>query len=413
MSTKWPQLDALNFFLADVRGGLGPYLGIFLLTTQNWNPAAIGVTATIAGLVGLAFNAPAGAFIDAISWKRGAVVLGVIVLAAASVAIAAWPSFGVVVSCNTLMAVVGDLFGPAIGAITLGLVPAALFTSRMGRNCAFDHAGNVAIALFAGAVGWWFGQQAVFLLVSLLAPAVAISVLAIPANAIDHTRARGGFREDENKPNEPDVAGLNVLLNCRPLLVLAVCAALFHFANAPMLHLVGQKLALANAGGETAFMSACVIAAQLVMLPMALLVGARADIWGRKPLYVVALIVLPLRGILYTLSDNSAWLVLVQLLDGVGNGLFATLTGIVVADLMRGTGRYNLARGAVAMVQGIGASLSNVVAGTIVVWAGYNAAFLSLASIAALGLVVLCAFLPETGPQGTFVRNASPTPAAA
>ena len=84
----------------------------------------------------------------------------------------------------------------------------------------------------------------------------------------------------------------------------------------------------------------------------------------------MALTVLPLRGVLYTVSDNSAWLVIVQLLDGIGNGLFATLTGIVVADLMRGTGRYNLARGVVAMVQGVGASVSNVVAGEMVVWAG-------------------------------------------
>ena len=66
----------------------------------------------------------------------------------------------------------------------------------------------------------------------------------------------------------PRISGLSVLLNCRPLLVLSVCATLFHFANAPMLQLVGQKLAFANAGRETALMSACVIAAQLVMLPM-------------------------------------------------------------------------------------------------------------------------------------------------
>jgi MFS family permease len=377
-SGKWRQLDAINFFLADVRGGFGPYLGIYLLTTQQWSPAAIGLIATIAGLTALVFNAPAGALIDAIRWKRGIIVLGVTALAAGSVLVALWPSFWVVVTANTLMAVVGDVFGPAVAAITLGLVPTALFTWRMGRNCAFDHAGNVAIAVTAGVTGWWFGQQAVFFLVPLFALAVAASVLGIPARAIDHTRARGGA-EDEHGSAAP------------------ICAALFHFANAPMLPLVGQKLALANSGRETVFMSACVIAAQLVMLPMALLVGARADVWGRKPFLIGAFIVLPLRGFLYTLSDHSAWLVAVQLLDGIGNGLFATLTGIVVADLMRGTGRYNLARGLVATVQGVGASLSNVIAGNIVVLAGYNTAFLALACIAALGLAVLAAFMPETG----------------
>jgi MFS family permease len=413
MTREWRQLDALNFFLADVRGGFGPYLGIFLLTTQNWSPAAIGLIATIAGLAGLAFNAPAGALIDAIRWKRGIIVLGVTALATGSVGVVLWPSFAVVVACNTLMAVVGDVFGPAVAAITLGLVPAAVFTWRMGRNCAFDHAGNVVIALIAGAVGWWFGQRAVFFLIPLFALAVAASVLAIPADAIDHARARGAAHDDEEKGDGAQASGLGVLFTCRPLLILALCAALFHFANAPMLHLVGQKLALANAGSETVFMSACVIAAQLVMLPMSLLVEAKADAWGRKPFYLVAFMVLPLRGFLYTVSDNSAWLVTVQLLDGIGNGLFSTLTGIVVADLMRGTGRYNLARGVVATVQGVGASLSNVVAGSIVVWAGYNAAFLSLACVAALGLTVFFLLMPETGRAATSLRSTPPCPVPA
>jgi MFS family permease len=396
VTRAWPQLDALNFFLADVRGGFGPCLGIYLLTTQGWSPAAIGLVATISGLAGLALNAPAGALIDSVRCKRGIVVLGAAVLAVGAVASVLWPSFAVVVTCNTLMAVAGDVFGPAVAAITLGLVPASLFTARTGRNCAFDHAGNVAIAVIAGAAGWWLGQRAVFFLVPAFALAVAVSVLAIPADAIDHTRARGGARGgDGGKP--PSGAAIKMLLGCRPLLVLAVCTTLFHFANAPMLPLVGQKLALAHAGSETAFMSACVIAAQLVMLPMALLVGAKADAWGRKPFYVAALIVLTLRGIPYTISDHSAWLVSVQLLDGVGNGLFATLAGIVVADLMRGTAHYNLALGLVATAQGIGASLSNVVAGSIVVVAGYNAAFVALAAIAALALWILAAFMPETG----------------
>ena len=411
MSGKWRQLDALNFFLADVRGGFGPYLGIYLLTTQQWNPAAIGLIATVAGLTALVFNAPAGALIDAVRWKRGIIVLGATVLAAGSASVALWPNFWIVVTANTFMAVVGDVFGPAVAAITLGLVPTALFTWRMGRNCAFDHAGNVAIAVTAGITGWWFGQQAVFFLVPLFALAVAASVLSIPAHAIDNTRARGGAGNDHGSA-APLASAFEVLVGCRPLLVLAICAALFHFANAPMLPLVGQKLALANSGKETVFMSACVIAAQLVMLPMALLVGARADVWGRKPLLIAALAVLPLRGFLYTLSDHSAWLVAVQLLDGVGNGLFATLTGIVVADLMRGTGRYNLASGLVATVQGVGASLSNVVAGNIVVLAGYNTAFVTLACIAALGLAVLAAFMPETGKPAP-LRRALPAPISA
>src|SRR5215510_15165919 len=120
MSAKWRQLDALNFFLADVRGGFGPYLGIYLLTSHQWSPAAIGLIATIAGLAGIAFNPPAGALIDSIRWKREIIVLGVAVLAVGSVSAALWPTFWVVVTANTAMAIVGDVFGPAVAAITLG-----------------------------------------------------------------------------------------------------------------------------------------------------------------------------------------------------------------------------------------------------------------------------------------------------
>src|SRR6185437_13943098 len=105
-------------------------------------------------------------------------------------------------------------------------------------------------------------------------------------------------------------------------------------------------------------MSACIVAAQIVMVPMALLVGARADRWGRKPLFLAGLAILPLRGVLYTLSDNAWWLVGVQLLDGVGAGIYGAIFPVIVADLMRGTGRYNVAQGIVITAQGVGAALS-------------------------------------------------------
>jgi MFS family permease len=166
-----------------------------------------------------------------------------------------------------------------------------------------------------------------------------------------------------------------------------------------------QALALANKGAETALMSACIVAAQLVMLPMALLVGAKADTWGRKPILLAALAILPIRGVLYTLSDDRLWLVAVQLLDGVGNGIFGAMTPLMVADLMRGTGRYNVSLGAIATVHGIGASLSNMVAGLIVVNAGYSAAFLTLAAVALTALVIFLVAMPETGASGKKHRS--------
>jgi MFS family permease len=129
---------------------------------------------------------------------------------------------------------------------------------------------------------------------------------------------------------------------------------------------------------------------------VALLAGARADVWGRKPIFLAAFTILPIRGALYTLSDDRTWLVAVQLLDGVGAGIFGVLTPLVLADLMRGTGRYNVSQGAVATMQGIGASLSNTVAGVIVVTAGYSAAFLTLAGVALVAFIVFLIAMPDT-----------------
>jgi MFS family permease len=153
---------------------------------------------------------------------------------------------------------------------------------------------------------------------------------------------------------------------------------MFHFANAAMLPLVGQKLALQDKNLGTSLMSACIVAAQIVMVPMAMLVGAKADAWGRKPLLLIALMVLAVRGCLYPLSDNPYWLVGVQLLDGVGAGIYGAIFPVIVADLMRGTGRFNVAQGAIITAQGVGAALSTTLAGFIVVHAGYSAAFLTL-----------------------------------
>ncbi len=143
-------------------------------------------------------------------------------------------------------------------------------------------------------------------------------------------------------------------------------------------------------------MAACIVAAQLVMVPVAYLAGAKADSWGRKPIFLVGFAVLAARGFLYTLSDNSYWLVGVQLLDGVGAGVFGALFPLVVQDVTHGTGRFNVSLGAVTAATGIGAAVSNVVAGAIVVAAGYNAAFMSLGAIAGAGLVLYFIAMPET-----------------
>jgi MFS family permease len=389
-------LDAINFLLSDVRGALGPYLNVFLVTQQHWSQSEVGLVTTVSGLLGLSVQTPIGAAIDETRAKRGVIILALAVLAIGATVIFIMPSFWPVAIANSLIAVAGDVFGPAVAALTLGLYTRKQLARRMGRNSAFDHAGNVAIAVAAGAVGYAFSQRAVFLLVPVFAVLASLAVLSIPAAAIDYDRARD-LREEPDAAGAPaNPAGYSILFESRPLVIFGLCVMLFHLANAAMLPLVGQKLAAAYPKEATAMMSACIVAAQLVMLPIALLVGRTADTWGRKPLFLIGFAVLPIRAVLYTFSDNSFWLIGVQVLDGVGAGIFGALTPLVIADIMRGTGRYNLAQGAVATVQGIGASLSGLAAGVIVDHYGYAVTFLTLGAAAAIALIVFAIGMPET-----------------
>ena len=389
-------LDAVNFLLADVRGALGPYLNVFLITQQHWSQTEVGWVTTMSGLLGLVAQTPAGAAIDATRRKRGAVVLALVILALGAVVIFAVPRFWPVMAASTAIAVVGDIFGPAVAAVTLGLYARQSLARRLGRNSAFDHAGNVAIAAAAGAAGYLLSQRAVFLLVPVFALLAAAAVLSIPRAAIDEDSARGLAERPGGAEVAEAPSGYLILLRCRPLVVFGVCAMLFHFANAPLLPLVGQKLAQAHPEWATAMMSSCIIAAQMIMLPVALAVGRTADRFGRKPILLLGFAVLPVRAVLYTLSDSAPWLIGVQLLDGIGAGIFGAVTPLLIADLMRGTGRFNLAQGAVATMQGVGASLSGLAAGVVVDHLGYSAGFLmfGLSACVALGFLLLA--MPET-----------------
>jgi len=148
------QLDWLNFFLADVRGGLGPYVGVFLLTQAHWDQATLGAVLTTSGLVGIALHAPIGALIDATHFKRGLLASGVVALAASALAIAWAPTLPVVLAADIVMAVLGAVFAPTVAAITLGLVGRAGLAARLGRNAACDRAGNIFIGVVAGLIGW-------------------------------------------------------------------------------------------------------------------------------------------------------------------------------------------------------------------------------------------------------------------
>ncbi|WP_203226333.1 MFS transporter [Stenotrophomonas beteli] len=386
-------LDGLNFFLADVRDGLGPYLAIYLLAVHHWQPASIGAVMTVSAVVGLLTQAPAGALMDRIDAKRAALALAAMLVTGTCLLLPWMHSFTLIALSQALSAVAASVIAPAIAAISLGTSGPRAFARRMGRNESFNHAGNAVAAVLAGALAYLWGPVVVFPLMAVLTVASLAALRSIPARAINHERARGmsAVADAERAP-----APARRLLHDRNLRTLAACCALFHLANAAMLPLVGQKLALSAPALATTMTAGCIVAAQLVMIPMAWLVGARADTWGRRPLLLAGFLILPIRAALYPLSDAPAWLLGVQLLDGIGAGLFGALLPVIVSDLTEGSGRFNVTLGAVSTVFGVGAAFSPGLAGLVVQFAGYDAAFLALAVIAA-GAFLLAMRVPETG----------------
>ena len=387
-------LDCLNFFLADVRTGVGPFLVTYLLAVHHWNPAHIGVVMAMMGIANLLADTPCGALVDFVKKKRLLIIVAVFLMGVSCVFMTIFPNFFCISAAQIVNGIVSALFAPAIAAITLGIVGRQMFAIRIGRNEVFNHAGNVATALLAGIVGYLLGQEWIFYLVAIIGGASAVSVLFIRNDDIDYVRSRGGALKIT--PDGVVALSIKALFTDRKILIFAMAVTLFHFANAAMLPLAGQLLTRDHESFASLNMSACIVAAQLIMIPVAFLSGKWGNTWGRKPVFLIGFAILPIRGFLYILSDHPLFIVGVQLLDGIGAGIFGVLSVVVVADLTQGTGRYNLVLGAIATAHSIGASLSNVVSGYIVHAWGFSIGFLFLASVAALAFAIFGLLMPET-----------------
>ena len=387
-------LDWLNFFLADVQTGVGPFLAIYL-AGYKWNEERVGIALTVGGIAGILMQTPAGALVDRLRSKRALIGAAIVALAAGALLIALMPTFWSVMSAQVLIGGTSSVFGPAICAISLGIVGHYSFDRRQGRNQTFNSAGNVVAAISMGILGYFVSNRSIFFFVSVCAIPTILTLLIIRPDEIDYRRARGAKEGDEDgKPAETWA-----LLKDRPLLIFLACAVMFHFANAAMLPLLGEMLAKGKGRSSMLFMSACVVTTQLVITLLASWSGREAGSWGRKPLLLIAFGVLPIRAVLYTVTHHTVALVAIQILDGVGAGIFGVVSVLVVADLTQGSGRFNLTLGAISTAVGIGASLSQVIAGSIVHHFDFNAGFLFLAAVAAVALGILYFFMPETRDQ--------------
>ncbi len=300
--TSLRALDGLNVFLADVRDGMGPFLGTFLRENHHWDAGRVGIALAASQIGTVLAQTPAGTLIDGIRWKRLAVAVAAAVVAAGCVVIYLVPTLAVVVAAQTAIGAAAAIFPPAVAALTLGLVGRAAMARRTGRNEAFNHGGNVVAAALAGGSAYLLGYGALFFLVAGMAATSAVAVLLIREADIDHDLARGA---DDGEGRSHEAIGITELFKDRRIAIFAISVVLFHFANAAMQPLVGQKASDGLKEGAAALMSACIIAAQVVMVPVALAASRLAASWGRKPVFLIGFAVLPVRGMLYCLRGND------------------------------------------------------------------------------------------------------------
>jgi predicted MFS family arabinose efflux permease len=398
-------LYALNFFMADMQAGIGPFLGVFLLS-YGWKSGPIGSVMTLGGVAGMLMTAPAGALIDTTTHKRAFVVVPGICTILASSIILLSQNFWLIAASQVAAAIAGAAIGPAVTGIALGIARQAGFNRLNGTNQAFNHAGNLAGAGLSGLLGWKFGLPAVFWLAALFGLLSIISVLMIPREAIDDQAARG---LDDGGAAAAKAGGFRILAESKPLLVLAAALACFHLGNGAMLPLYGMAVVAEKQSDPAAFVATTIMVAQGVMIVASLIAMQMAERRGYWLVLLISFLALPIRGLIAAHLITYWGVYPVQILDGIGAGLQSVAVPGLVARILNGTGRVNVGQGIVMTVQGIGASLSPAIGGWIAQDIGYSAMFMILGGFALVSVALWVGFAPVIGPACAGKLNACPT----
>jgi MFS family permease len=385
-------LDWFIFFLADVQTGFGPFVAVYL-TTQKWTQVEIGFVLSIGGVVALIGQMPGGAIVDAARSERLIAGLAIATIGVSALGYAAWPIFPVVAAAATLHAVASCVLGPAIAAISLGLVGPLAIGERFGRNARFASLGNGVAAAVMGTCGYLLSSRSVFLVTFMLAIPTLLSLARIREREIDAARAHGTVLRAAPDAKSTSVLGL---VRQRTLLIFAGSILLLQLANGAMLPLMAGVVTTRSSRWAPVLIAACIIVPQAIVALTSPSVGRKAQQWGRRPLLLMGFAALAIRGVLFATVRDPYLLVAVQVFDGITAAVFSVMIPLIVADVAFGSGHFNLAQGLVGTATGIGASLSTVLAGYVSDKLGSSVAFTGLAVVATAGLAVIWFAMPET-----------------
>jgi len=379
-------LDLLNFFVADVQTGFGPFVAVYL-TTHKWTQVQIGFVLTLGTMVALVSQIPAGALVDAARNKRAAAGAALIFVIVAALLLAFQPTPLPVMVAQTLHAFASCILTPAIAAISLHLVGHMALGERLGRNARYAAIGNGLAAAVMGATGAWLSSRAVFILTAALCVPALLSLLAI---------GRGEHARRQTTVRVFDWEGLRRLFTNRPLLIFSGAVVLFHLSNAAMLPLVGATVTMRAGTFANLIIAACIVVPQIVVALCSPAVGRSAAIIGRRPLLLLGWCALPARGFLLAVLPGAYLPIAAQAMSGVSAAVFGVMLPLLAADITRGTSHFNLCMGALGLAVSLGAALSTTMGGWIADAAGVPIAFVALALIGVVGTLFVWLTMPET-----------------
>lgn len=381
-------LDFLTFFVADFQTGFGPFIAIYL-TANHWSPETIGQVLGIGSLVAIVSQVPAGALIDAVPFKRGAALAGLLSLMGSAVLLAILPSWWPTAGAEVLHGFASCMMVPAIAAISLTRVGHRALAERLGRNARFMALGSAIGAPLLGVAGAHVSPGAVFWIVALSTLPAIFALAALPPRHPEvpeppRVGTKGAVRE-----------GARVLTDWR-LLTFVLCVVLFQASEGFMLSLASTVLEVRMGGEANLWLAACITGPQLLVAAISPWMGRRAEVWGRRPLMIAGFALLPVRGVLLSMTSSPEILVAVQMIDGFSAAMFGIMQALVVADITRGTNRFNLALGFVGLAGALGATLSSLGGGWLASHFGAHVGFLVLAATGLAATLAVVLLMPET-----------------
>jgi MFS family permease len=386
-------LDWMNFFLADVQTGFGTFVA-FYLARLGWSERKVGIALTIGGVAGVLSQLPGGALADAVRWKRGLAAIGIAAIGVAALILALVPSYWLVMLACLIQGGTAGIITPSIGAISLGLVGRSGMSLRTGRNYRYAAGGHAATAALMGVTGAYFSMSSIFIAAAILCVPALIALAFIRPEEIDYARARNAA------PGERAAKVLRAidLVKNHPLVLFTAALVLFQLADASMLPLIGENVAATIPTASSIWMSGLIIVPQVVVAAFAPWVGYHSEKRGRKPLLLIGFAAEPLRAALLAFTSNYAFLIVAQILNGVSGAVIGVMTVLVIADLTAGTGRFNLAQGAVGAMIGIAASMSTLATGFLFQGVGSFEGFIAIAAVAGAATALIWVFVTETKP---------------